>query len=49
MSDQVGVTDELLLTELGQKLKERGICYHRNLTDAEGYKGESEATVYNHW
>jgi hypothetical protein len=49
MSDQVGVTDELLETELGQKLKDRGVCYHRHLTDATAYKGEDESTVYNHW
>lgn len=49
MSDQVGVTDEILSTELGQKLKEKGVCYQRNLTDAEAYKGEDESSVYNHW
>lgn len=49
MSDQVGVTDELLETELGQKLKDKGICYHRHLTDATAYEGQDESSVYNHW
>ena len=48
-SDQVGATEELLLTELGRKLKEKGVCYQRNLTDKEEYKGGDESTVYNHW
>merc|ERR1711966_80147 len=26
-------TDFILGTELGQKLKEKGVCFHRNLTD----------------
>lgn len=49
LSDAVGVTDELMTTKLGQKLKEKGLCYWRNLTDKAGYAGEDESTVYNHW
>jgi hypothetical protein len=37
MSDQVGVTDEILTTDLGQKLKDKGVCYQRNLTDGAAY------------
>jgi hypothetical protein len=48
-SDQVPATEDILKTELGQKLKEKGICYQRFLTDKEAYKGEDESTVYNHW
>jgi len=44
-----GATEELLKTPLGQKLKEKGICYVRRLTDREGYQGESENMIYNHW
>ena len=36
-------------TALGQNLREKGSCYIRCLTDAESYKGHSEASVYNHW
>lgn len=49
LSDAVGVTDELMKTELGQKLKEKGLCYWRNLTNKAAYEGEDESTVYNHW
>jgi alpha-ketoglutarate-dependent taurine dioxygenase len=34
IADNVAVTHVLLKTELGQKLKEKGVCYIRNLSDA---------------
>lgn len=39
LSEQVGVTDEILTTELGQKLKDLRVCYHRYLTDRDAYEG----------
>jgi len=51
VSEQVQVTEELLATEFGQKLKEKGICYTRCLTDEVHYRDQeqSEFDVYNHW
>lgn len=49
VSENVGATDAILATDFGQKLKELGICYHRNLTDREAFAGVEEVGVYNHW
>lgn len=49
VSDNVQATDAILETELGQKLKELGLCYHRDLTDRESFNGREEIGVYNHW
>merc|ERR1711976_186280 len=51
VSAQEQMTPAILKTELGQKLKEKGLCYVRCLTDREAYKNTetSEDTVYNHW
>ncbi len=49
VSDSLKATDAILATELGQKLKELGICYHRNLTDREYFKNREPVGVYNHW
>jgi len=51
VSDQVQVTDELMSTEFGKKLKEKGICYTRCLTDEVHYRdlAQNEFDVYNHW
>lgn len=49
VSDNVQVTDDLLSTPFGQKLKEKGLCYHRNLTDREQFKDQLDIGVYNHW
>ncbi len=49
VSDSVGATDQLLSTEFGQKLKELGVCYHRNLSDRDAFTGKIEFGVYNHW
>ena len=48
VSDQTSLTKEILQTPLGQKLKEKGICYVRCLTDRNVYSANS-AGVYNHW
>jgi hypothetical protein len=49
VSDNVRATDAILETELGRKLRELGLCYHRNLTDREHFEGTEQIGVYNHW
>lgn len=49
LSDAVQVTDRLMETELGHKLKDLGVIYERCLTDREAYSGLNESKVYNHW
>ncbi len=49
VSDNVQATTDLLATPFGQKLKQRGLCYHRNLTDRNAYKDKLDIGVYNHW
>jgi hypothetical protein len=49
VSDSVQATAALLATDFGQKLKELGLCYHRDLTDREAFRGSEEIGVYNHW
>lgn len=49
VSDNVQATDAILDTELGQKLKKLGLCYHRDLTDREAFAGTEQIGVYNHW
>lgn len=49
VSDSIAATDRLLSTEFGQKLKQLGVCYHRNLTDRDAFSGQVEYGVYNHW
>jgi hypothetical protein len=49
VSDNLRATDAILATDFGQKLKELGVCYHRDLTDRDAYIGTQELGVYNHW
>lgn len=49
VSDNLKATDAILETEFGRKLRELGLCYHRNLTDRERYRGQAPIGVYNHW
>jgi hypothetical protein len=49
VSDNLGATDAILATDLGQKLKRLGLCYHRDLTDRDAFAGRQEIGVYNHW
>jgi hypothetical protein len=49
VSDNLQATDALLATPFGQKLKDLGLCYHRDLTDRDAFKGSEEIGVYNHW
>lgn len=48
-SDNLQTTDALLATEFGQKLKDKNICYVRNLTDRAFYADKDQSMVYNHW
>jgi hypothetical protein len=56
VSDNVAVTHELLKTPFGRKLKEKGICYVRCLTDRNADPAEQTLNsvgehtgIYNHW
>ena len=53
VSCNLGATNDVLNTPFGQKLKERGICYIRCLTNQEKFKDvamvEGGGAVYNHW
>ena len=49
VSDNIQATNAILATPFGQKLKDLGICYHRNLTDRREFVGVPEIGVYNHW
>jgi len=52
LSENLSVTDALMQTDLGRKLRDKGVCYIRCLTDREAYKGQGWAqgqAVYNHW
>ena len=48
-SDNVAATDDILSTPFGQRLKERGVCYHRTLTDRRRYQHTGAIGIYNHW
>ena len=49
VSDNLQATDALLATDFGQKLKDLGLCYHRDLTDRDAFAGTEQIGVYNHW
>lgn len=49
VSDSIGATDKLLSTDFGRKLRDLGVCYHRNLTDRDAFADKTEFGVYNHW
>jgi alpha-ketoglutarate-dependent taurine dioxygenase len=52
LSENMSVTAELMRTDLGRKLKDKGVCYIRCLTDREAYKGQGwkeGKPTYNHW
>lgn len=49
VSDQVGMTKHILATPFGQKLKDKGLCYIRCLTDRDAYSNKDDSVVYNHW
>jgi len=56
VSDNKKCTEEILKTPFGQRLKEKGICYIRCLTDKKactdrevGWNGLDEYGIYNHW
>jgi hypothetical protein len=49
VSDSVQAHDLIIQTDLGQKLKDNGLCFIRKLTDADAYQGRDATGVYNHW
>ena len=49
VSDSVQAHDAIMQTALGQKLKDRGLCFVRRMTDREGQLESSGGAVYNHW
>ncbi|MDX2378489.1 MAG: TauD/TfdA family dioxygenase [Acidimicrobiia bacterium] len=49
VSDNIAATDALLATEFGQRLRELGVCYRRDLTDRDTFAGRLNYGVYNHW
>ncbi|EEC47041.1 predicted protein [Phaeodactylum tricornutum CCAP 1055/1] len=52
VSDSVQAHDYIMQTELGQKLKEKGLCFLRRMTDAEDkhmLDRNKQGSVYNHW
>lgn len=51
ISHNGGVTDQLLTTNLGQKLKEKGLCYVRKLPDQKFFQDNNldDRIVYNFW
>jgi hypothetical protein len=46
-----GFSDEIVDTELGRKLREKGLCYVRHWSDREHFKRNNldEEICYNHW
>jgi hypothetical protein len=52
VSDSVQAHDYIMQTPLGKKLKEKGLCFVRRMTDAAAEHPEDEAEkskTYNHW
>jgi hypothetical protein len=49
VSDNLRATEAILETGFGRKLRDLGLCYHRNLTDRDAFAGTPEIGVYNHW
>jgi len=49
ITNKKAATAALLETPFGRRLKEKGVCYHRDLTDRRQFEGKIEEGVYNHW
>ena len=50
VSDSIQAHDAIMETELGQKLKDKGLCFIRRMTDARDYEHRpAGGGVYNHW
>ena len=51
VSDSVQAHDYIMTTELGQKLKDKGLCFVRRMTDATSTANPDglDNVVYNHW
>jgi len=51
VSDSVQAHDYIMGTPLGQKLKDKGLCFVRRMTDAAGMNptDSDSSAIYNHW
>jgi len=49
VSDSVQAHDAIMTTELGEKLKDKGLCFVRRMTDATADYTNYPGSVYNHW
>mmetsp|Transcript_28857 Transcript_28857/g.65176 ORF Transcript_28857/g.65176 Transcript_28857/m.65176 type:complete len:411 (-) Transcript_28857:63-1295(-) len=51
VSDSVQAHDYIMGTPLGRKLKEKGLCFVRRMTDAEAEPSDDaeKGKIYNHW
>jgi hypothetical protein len=51
VSENVGATKDLMMTKLGEKLKEKGLCYVRKLPDQKYFLDNNldSSIVYNYW
>ena len=51
LSDSVQAHDYIMQTPLGQKLKDKGLCFVRRMTDAtkEPTDEANKTKIYNHW
>lgn len=50
VSDSVQAHDYIMTTPLGQKLKDKGLCFMRRMTDARSStSNDASNMVYNHW
>jgi len=51
IADNIKTTDDLMSTNFGQKLKEKGLCYIRKLPDLKYFKDNNldSSIVYNYW
>eukprot|EP00545_Synedropsis_sp_CCMP1620_P009566 CAMPEP_0119032870 /NCGR_PEP_ID=MMETSP1176-20130426/42270_1 /TAXON_ID=265551 /ORGANISM="Synedropsis recta cf, Strain CCMP1620" /LENGTH=377 /DNA_ID=CAMNT_0006989289 /DNA_START=542 /DNA_END=1675 /DNA_ORIENTATION=+ len=50
VSDSVQAHDHIMQTAFGQKLKDKGLCFVRRMTDAAKYANNGENGIpYNHW
>ena len=51
VSENIGATQEILGTEFGKKLKDKGLCYVRKLPDLAHFQNKdlNPAIVYNFW
>jgi hypothetical protein len=50
VGDAKAATEEIMKTDLGRKLLDKGMCYIRLLSDREHFDTDSDSSeVHNHW